>query len=61
MRYRYRYIWQCKGLPVEEGEEVLAFDDLPPLARRAVREGRFGITEWRTSEGTIWFSVRAAR
>ena len=60
MRYRYRYIWQCNGLPVEEGEDVLNFDDLPPLARRAVREGRFGSHEFHNSEGTIWFSVRLA-
>lgn len=60
MKYRYRYIWQCKGLPVEEGEEVLAFDELPPAAQRAVVEGRFGSQELTTTQGTVWFSVRPA-
>jgi hypothetical protein len=60
MRYRYRYIWHCKGLPVEEGEDVLTLDELPPLAQRVVIEGRFGIHEFHNTEGTVWFSVRVA-
>jgi hypothetical protein len=59
--YRYRYIWQCKGLPVEEGENTLTFDELPPLAQRAVLAGRFGISEFRNTEGTIWYSVKEIR